>query len=344
MRGGRADAAASGAWRALRWGSATRSETAGTVIAYIVRRLLAAIPLLLLISFAVFSLTFLIPGDPARQILGSDASLSAINHLRRQLGLDQPLLVQYWHWLTNALHGNLGHSILKNTAVSTEIAHRFPVTFSIAIGALALTVVVGVPLGVVAATRPGSPSDRLVTITTSMMLAIPDFWLAILLVLLFSVKLKVLPAIGYVPFSSSPAQWAIHLCLPWIAAGFGGAATLARQLRGALAETLEQDYIRTAHATGIRGSVVILKHAMKNASIAPVTVVGIMFAYTLGGTVILEYIFSIPGLGQYFYQALNGKDVPVIQGVILLVALTFVLINLAVDILYAYLNPKVRLG
>jgi peptide/nickel transport system permease protein len=169
------------------------------VIAYVVRRLLGAVPLLLLISLAVFSLTFLIPGDPARQILGPNASASSLEHLRHQLGLDRPLLVQYWRWLTNALHGNLGHSLLRNTAVSGEIARRFPVTFSIAIGALALTVVVGLPLGVLAATRPASAADRAVTIGTSLMLAVPDFWLAILLVLLFSVKLKVLPAIGYVP-------------------------------------------------------------------------------------------------------------------------------------------------
>jgi peptide/nickel transport system permease protein len=163
-------------------------------------------------------------------------------------------------------------------------------------------------------------------------------------VLLFSVKLKILPSIGYVPFTQSPVEWFLHLCLPWVAAGLGGGATLARQLRGSLADSLDQDYIRTAEAKGVRGSLVIFKHALKNASIAPMTVVGIMFAYTLGGTVILEYIFSIPGMGQYFYQALGAKDVPVIQGVTLVVAITFVVINLAVDVLYAYLNPKVRLA
>lgn len=314
------------------------------MITYILRRLLLVVPLVLLISFAVFSLTFLIPGDPAREILGPAASAGAVAHLRRQLGLDQPLVVQYWHWLMNASHGNLGRSILKNTPVSTEIAHRFPVTFSIAVGALAVTALLGVPLGVLAGTRPGSVADRVVTIATSVLLAVPDFWLATLLILLFSVKLGVLPAIGYVPLTQSPAGWLSHLLLPWLAAGTGGAATLARQLRSALADSLEQDYVRTAHAKGVRGSVVVLKHALKNAAITPMTVVGIMFAYTLGGTVVLEYIFSIPGMGQYFFQALNGRDVPVIQGVTLLVALTFVVVNLVVDILYAYLNPRVRLG
>jgi peptide/nickel transport system permease protein len=313
------------------------------VVAYILRRLVAIIPLLLLVSFAVFSLTLLIPGDPAREILGPNAPASAVAQLRHQMGLDQPYLTQYWHWLVNALHGNLGRSIQKNTSVSHEIAQRFPVTFSIAIGGLAVTLLVGVPLGVVAGTRPGSVADRIVTIGTSALLAIPDFWLAILLVLLFSVNLKVLPAIGYVPITQSPLEWASHLILPWIAVGVGGGATLARQLRGSLADALEQDYVRTAEAKGVRGSVVVLKHALKNASIAPVTILGIIFAYTLGGTVLIEYIFSIPGMGQYFYQALNSKDVPVIQGVTLLVALIFILVNLLVDVLYAYLNPKVRL-
>lgn len=310
---------------------------------YILRRLVAIIPLLVLISFAVFSLSLLIPGDPARQILGPSASASAVAQLRHQMGLDQPFLVQYWHWLVNALHGNLGRSIQKNTSVSHEIAQRFPVTFSIAIGGLAVTILLGVPLGVLAGTRPGSGADRIVTVATSTLLAIPDFWLAILLVLVFSVNLKVLPAIGYVPVTQSPLEWASHLCLPWIAVGIGGAATLARQLRGSLADALDQDYVRTAEAKGVRGSVVVLKHALKNASIAPVTVLGIIFAYTLGGTVLIEYIFSIPGMGQYFYEALNSKDVPVIQGVTLLVALIFITVNLLVDVLYAYLNPKVRL-
>jgi peptide/nickel transport system permease protein len=313
------------------------------VIAYILRRLVAIIPLLLLISFAVFSLTLLIPGDPAREILGPNAPASEVLQLRHQMGLDQPYLVQYWHWLVNALHGNLGRSIQENTSVSHEIAQRFPVTFSIALGGLAVTILLGVPLGVLAGTRPGSGTDRLVTVTTSTLLAIPDFWLAILLVLFFSVNLKVLPAIGYVTFTQSPLEWASHLLLPWIAVGVGGAATLARQLRGSLADALEQDYVRTAEAKGVRGSVVVLKHALKNASIAPVTILGIIFAYTLGGTVLIEYIFSIPGMGQYFYQALNSKDVPVIQGVTLLVALIFITVNLLVDVLYAYLNPKVRL-
>ena len=311
---------------------------------YIVRRLLALIPLLLIISFLVFAMSFLIPGDPARTLAGGlHATPDSVAKVRHQLGFDQPILVQYWHWLTNALHGDLGQSLFKKTSVASEIHRRFPVTFSMAIGALALMIVLGIPAGIVAGTHPGGTMDRLVTLGTSTAIAIPDFWLGIILVIVFAVNLKWLPAIGYVPFTDSPLQWARHLILPWIGLGLAGAAPIARQLRGALIDVLDQDYIRTAGAKGLPRWRVIYKHALKNAAIAPVTIIGIQFAYLLGGTVIFEYIFSIPGLGQYFLTGLSERDLPVIQGVTLVIALTFVLLNLLVDILYVYLNPKVRL-
>jgi peptide/nickel transport system permease protein len=213
-----------------------------------------------------------------------------------------------------------------------------------AIGALVVMLLLGVPLGIAAGTHPGSWMDRAVTLGTSAAIAIPDFWLAILLVIVFAVNLKALPAIGYVPITRSPVEWATHLYLPWLALGLGGSAPIARQLRGALIDVLDQDYIRTASAKGLRQRSVVFKHALKNAAIPPVTVIGIQFAYLLGGTVILEYIFAIPGLGQYFFVALNRRDLPVIQGVTLVIAMTFVFLNLLVDVLYAYLNPKVRLA
>lgn len=310
---------------------------------YVGRRLLAVVPLLLLISAAVFSMTFLIPGDPARTIAGPHATPDRVVAVRHQLGLDHSVLSQYWHWLTHALSGNLGSSLFTHTAVAGEIAHRFPITFSLSIGALLLAVLIGVPAGLAAGTRPGSVVDRLVTLGTSTAIAVPDFWLGIILVILFAVKLQMLPAVGYVGITQSPVDWATHLYLPWFALGIAGAAPIARQLRGALIDVLAQDYIRTANAKGLPGYRVLLKHALKNAAISPVTVIGIQFAYLLGGTVIIEYIFSIPGLGLYFFNALNAKDLRVIQGVTLVVALTFVFVNLAVDVLYAYINPKVRL-
>jgi peptide/nickel transport system permease protein len=218
------------------------------------------------------------------------------------------------------------------------------VTLSLALGALVIALLIGIPAGIAAGTRPGSILDRLVTLGTSTAIAVPDFWLGIMLVIVFAVKLQALPAIGYVPLTQSPVEWATHLYLPWFALGIAGAAPIARQLRGALIDVLAQDYIRTANAKGLSRPVVVLKHALKNAAIAPVTVIGIQFAYLLGGTVILERIFSLPGLGLYFFDALNAKDLQVIQGVTLVIALIFVLINLLVDVLYAYINPKVRLG
>jgi peptide/nickel transport system permease protein len=315
------------------------------VVGYVARRLLTIIPLVLIISFVVFSMTFLIPGDPARILAGGlHASSGQVDAVRHQLGLNRPLASQYWHWLSHALTGNLGTSLFSHNSVAAEIRHRFPITLSMAAGALVVILLLGIPAGIAAGTRPGRLVDRLVTVGTSTAIAVPDFWLGIMLVIVFAVKLHWLPPIGYVPLTRSPVSWATHLYLPWLALGIGGAAPVARQLRGSLIDVLDQDYIRTGAAMGLPRWVIVGKHALKNAAIAPITIIGIQFAYLLGGTVILEYIFSIPGLGLYFFDALNGKDLPVIQGVTLVVALTFVLLNLAVDVLYAYINPKVRLG
>jgi peptide/nickel transport system permease protein len=192
--------------------------------------------------------------------------------------------------------------------------------------------------------RSGTASDRIVTVGSSLGVAIPDFWLALLLVIWFAVDTHLLPALGFVAWSTSPWQWADHLILPWIALGLGGAATIARQVRGALIDTLDQDYMRTAVAKGLSTRAVIGKHALKNALSPAVTIIGIQFGYLLGGTVIIEQIFSLPGIGQYVLQAIAEKDLPVIQGVVLVTATAFVLINLIVDVLYGYLNPKIRLA
>ncbi len=264
--------------------------------------------------------------------------------IRHQLGLDKPLVVQYWNWLEHALHGNLGTSLVANSTVASQLRERFPVTLSMAIGGLVVIILIGVPAGLLAGTRPGTIIDRILTVGSSAGIAVPDFWLAMVLVVLFAVKLHLLPSIGYVGITASPIQWATHLYLPWIALGISGGATLARQLRSSLIDVLDQEYMRTAEAKGLRRSKIILKHALKNAAMVPVTLIGLQFAYLLGGTIILENIFSMPGLGQYFFQALNAKDLPVIQGVTLVYALTFVIMNLIVDVVYGYINPKIRLG
>jgi len=312
---------------------------------YVARRLLTVVPLVLLISMGVFSLSFVIPGDTARTLAGGmHASQEQVDTVRRQLGLNKPVIEQFWRWLTHALHGNLGTSLYDKSSVAHAIVHRFPITLSMALGALVVILLLGVPAGIAAGTHPGGVIDRLVTLGTSAAIAIPDFWLSIVLVILFAVKVHLLPSIGYVSLTTSPLQWARHLLMAWVAMGIGGAAPVARQLRGSMIDVLDQDYIRTASAKGLPRRSIVFKHALKNAAIAPVTILGIQFAYLLGGTVIIEGIFSIPGLGNYFQGALLNKDLPVIQGVILVIALTFILLNLAVDVLYAYINPKVRLG
>jgi peptide/nickel transport system permease protein len=315
------------------------------VLGYILRRLLALIPLLLIVSFIVYGLELLVPGDPARNILGLNAHEDVVRTLRHHLWLDRGFLAQYWHWLSGVLHGDLGNSWFRPTEnVRTEIAHRFPVTFSMAIGALAVTILIGLPLGLISGTRPQSLRDRGVTVTTAAAIAAPDFWLGMMLIIVFAVNLQVLPASHYVPFAVNPGLWYRHLVLVWFAMGIPGAASFSRQLRGSLIDSMEQDYVRTARAKGLSERRVVLKHAMKNASLAPVTVLGLQFAYTLGGTIVLENIFNYNGLGQYLFDAITTKDLPVIQAVVLVIALTFVLVNLFVDILYAYLNPKVRIG
>ncbi|HVM63679.1 MAG TPA: ABC transporter permease [Acidimicrobiales bacterium] len=313
--------------------------------AFIARRLLAMVPLLLIITFLVYALVLLVPGDPARTLAGGlHADPAEVARIRHQLHFDQPLLAQYWRWLTHAVHGDLGQSLFQHESVAHGIATRLPVTLSLALGAFAVSIIIGLPLGILAGTRPGTVSDRSATVGSSVGIAMPDFFVAIILVVIFAVKLHWLPDIGYVKFSTSPFQWARHLLLPWIALGLGGAATLARQVRGSLIDTLDQDYVRTARAMGIGERRVIWQLALKNALTPAMTILGIQFAYLLGGTVIIEQIFSIQGLGAFVLGAIDTKDVPIVQGVVLFIAIVFVLVNLVVDIMYGVLNPKVRVS
>ena len=256
----------------------------GSLPSFIARRLLITIPLLLLISFAVFSLVFLLPGDPAIAMAGgTKANLGEIAKIRQQLHLNQPFWKQYLEWLNQVLHGNLGNSIFKpHVSVASELALRFPVTLSIALGAMVFSIIFGIPAGILSGVRQGTFRDRTVTFGSSLGVAIPDFWLAIMLVTIFAVDLHLLPALGYTHFTQSPMQWAEDLFLPWLALGLGGAAVIARQVRGAMIDTLDQDYMRTARAKGLGPRAVIGKHALKNALSPAVTVIGISFGYLLG--------------------------------------------------------------
>lgn len=313
--------------------------------AYIARRLLGLVPLLLLISFAVFALVLAIPGDPARTIAGGlDASDSRVEEIRDELGLDDPLLQQYGRWLGGVLSGDLGTSLFNGRTVGSELAARFPVTLSLALGAIVFAAALGVPAGLLAGTRPGSLLDRALSVGTSFGIALPDFFLATAMVVLFAVKADLLPAIGYVDVAENPIEWAKHLLMPWIALGVASAASLARQVRGSMIEVLDADYIRTARSKGLAERRVLGRHALKNALTPALTVLGLQFAYLLGGTFIIESIYALPGIGNYMLGAITSRDLPVIQGVVLLVAVIFVFINLVVDILYGVLNPKVRVS
>lgn len=312
---------------------------------FIGRRVAAMVPLLVLITLGVYALVLLIPGDPARTLAGGlHAQPSEIARVRHQLHLDEPFFAQYWRWVTHAVRGDLGVSLFQHESVKSAIGSRFPLTLSLALGGLVVSILIGLPVGVLAGTRPGTVVDRSATVASSAGIAVPDFWLAILLAVVFAVKLHLLPDLGYVGLTKSPWGWFEHLLLPWVALGVAGGATLARQVRGELIDVLDQDYIRTARSVGVPERQVIGRLALKNALTPAMTIVGIQFAYLLGGTVIIEQIFSIPGLGSLMLQAIDTKDLPVIQGVVLLTAVIFVVVNLLVDVGYGLLNPKVRVS
>lgn len=301
------------------------------------------VPLLVLITIGVYALVLLIPGDPARTLAGGvTAQPSEIARIRHELHLDEPFFAQYWRWVTHAVRGDLGTSLFQHESVASAISSRFPLTLSLALGGLVVSILIGVPLGILSGTRPGTVADRSATLGSSVGIGMPDFWLAIILALIFAVKLHLLPDLGYVALTSSPWGWFEHLLMPWLALGVAGGATLARQVRGELIDVLDRDYIRTARSLGISERHVIARLALKNALTPAMTIIGIQFAYLLGGTVIIEQIFSIPGLGSLMLQAIDTRDIPIIQGVVLLTAVIFVVVNLVVDIAYGFLNPKVR--
>ena len=312
--------------------------------AFIVRRLLALIPLLLIVTLLVYALILLIGGNPAVTLAGGTHSNPAeIARIRHALHLDEGFFAQYWRWLTHAIQGDLGHPLFTRGDVAENLGRRFPPTVSLALGGMAVSFLIGIPAGILAALRPGSWLDRVMTIGSSVGIAMPDFWVALLLVVAFAVDRHILPAVGYTHFGDDPWEWFQHLLLPWIALGLAGGATLARQLRGSLIDVLDQDYIRSARAMGIRERQIIGQLGLKNAAAPVLTIAGIQFAYLLGGTFIIETIFSINGVGSYVLNAIGQTDIPVIQGFALVTALIFVAMNLVVDIGYAYLNPKVQL-
>lgn len=306
-------------------------------------RRLASLPLLLfIVTLVVTAMTALIPGDPAVTIAGENASPDRIEAIRAQLGYDRPFIEQYTDWVGNALRGDFGDSLFTPRSVRGLLVDRLPITGSLTLGALIVAVLVGGPLGLIAGLRRNTVVDRAATGFASLGVSMPSYWLGLLLLLAFSIELQIFPAIGYVRFGDDPWQWFVHLVLPSIALGASAAAEMARQLRSAVADVLQQDYIRTARAKGLGERTVVVTHAAKNAAGPAITVLGLQVALLLGGAVVVEQIFAIPGLGQLSVVAVVNRDIPLIQGIVVLSTITVVVANLVVDMLQMWLNPKLR--
>jgi peptide/nickel transport system permease protein len=312
------------------------------VLYLFLRRLLFVVPILFLVSILVFSFVLLIPGDPAVTLAGDNPTPEQISQIRDKLGLNDPILTQYGHWVGHIVRGDLGDSLFTGRPVWKSIKERLPVTISLAGLSLLFALIIAVPAGIIAAVNRGRWIDSLTTVGASLGLAMPSFWLGLILVLVFGLRLGWLPATGFISISDSPWEWFKHLVLPAVTLGAAAAAETTRQLRASLSDVLDEDYVRTARAKGLGWRSVVFKHGMKNAAIPVITVVGFQVAFLLGGSVIVEQLFALPGLGGLAIRAVLDRDVPVIQGIVMFAATIVIAVNLVVDMLYGLLNPKVR--
>jgi peptide/nickel transport system permease protein len=312
------------------------------VFSYIVRRMLATIPVMGVVALFVFSLLYLAPGDPASIIAGDTATLDDIMRIRQKLGLDQPFYIQFGTWAWNLLHGDLGISIFTNLPVWTLIKQRIEPTVALTISTLLITIPVAIPLGVIAAWKAGTWIDRSVMVFAVAGFSIPTFVLAYILILTFSIGLDVLPVQGYVSFRDGFGPFISHLVLPSVTLGLFYAALVARITRASMLDVLSQDYVRTAQAKGLSNREVLIGHALKNAAVPIATIIGIGIALLISGVVITETVFAIPGVGRLVVDAILRRDYPIIQGVILMFSAWYVLINLAVDISYTLFDPRIR--
>ena len=312
--------------------------------AYILRRLVLLIPVILVVGIVVFALVHLTPGDPAAVILGDSATPEAIENLREQLGLNDPLPVQFLHWFGNVLTGDFGESIFMGKPVTTAMAERVQPTVLLTVYALIVQIAIGVPAGVISAVRHNSIIDRIVTVLAISGAAIPTFFLGILLILFFSVRLRWLPSGGYTPITVDPIAHFKAMLMPAFALGFSSSGLLARLVRSSMLDVLREDYVRTAFAKGLTQRGVVVGHALRNALIPALTVIGTSVGALLGGAVVTEVVFTIPGMGRLVVQSISRRDYPVIQGAVMVIAMTYVIVNLIVDVLYVYVDPRVRLG
>jgi len=313
------------------------------VVKLLGRRLLATIPLLFLVSLVVFALVHALPGDPAVLFLGEEADPETLARFRVRLGLDRPLVAQYAAWLGRALRGDLGRSLRTNQPVAEAILERLPVTLELLVAALSVSLAIAIPMGIVSAVKRNSGVDLVSTVFALVGFAMPGFWLGIILIYVFALLLRWLPPSGWVPLPASVPQNLLSLVLPAFTLGTALAALVTRQLRSGMLEVLRQDYVRTAQAKGLSERQVVGKHALKNALISVVTVVGLQLGGLLGNTIITETLFALPGVGRLMIDSIFSRDFFVVQGVILFLAVGYVLSNLLVDVLYSYLDPRIRL-
>jgi peptide/nickel transport system permease protein len=311
---------------------------------FLIRRLAGAFLVLVLVSLMSFALIWLVPGDPAAAFLDASATPDQVAKLRSALGLDLSLPQQMFGWYGRILSGDLGQSILLNRSVTAALIERLPVTLSLAALALAFAVFFGVAAGIIAAVNHNRWPDQAVMTTALLGLSVPDFWLGLVMVLVFAVSLGWLPSGGFTPFMESPGQWLRGMILPALTLGLVQVGFIARMARASMLDTLSQDYVRTADAKGLAKLHVVLRHALPNAMIPILTVIGIVSGALLGGAVIVEQVFSIPGIGRLIVGAIASRDFPVLQGGLLFLAVVYLAINLVVDILYAVVDPRVRLA
>lgn len=305
-------------------------------------RLLAAIPLLLLVGTLVFFLAQVNPVDPAATILGEDASLESIAEKRAELGIDRPLITQYWDWLTSAVTGDLGVNWFNGEQVTTELRDRIPVTFSMVFGSLLVALVVGSSFGVLAALKAGRWPDRLITVVSSLGLAVPNFWIGLLLAYYVGVRWQWLPALWPTGGPEGVWGWIKALILPCLALGISASAAIARQARSSMIGVLQRDYVRTALAKGLPVRRVVSRHALRNAAIPVVTLAGFQTSALIGGSIFVEFVFNVPGLGRFGVDSILRQNMPALLGFVMVTALVVVLVNIVLDLSYAWLNPKVR--
>ena len=312
------------------------------MVTFIIRRLIQTVFVLILVSFIAFSLLHITPGDPVVTMLGTEATQEQIDTLRHELWLDRTLIVQYMHWFTNILQGDFGKSITYRESVASLIATRLPVTFHLGLIALILSTLISIPAGVISAVRRGSLLDQLITVSANLGMAVPLFWLGILGIYLFALKLGWLPVQGYTsPFDNFWLNTK-QVIMPAICLAVMPLASLARQSRSSMLEVIRQDYIRTARSKGLKERAVITGHALKNGIIPVVTLLGIQLRNLVGGSVLVETVFNIPGMGSFMVRAVFNKDFLIVQGCIMVIAAAVALANLAVDISYGYFDPRIR--